>query len=97
MIVNRRTFIAKRGCLDAAAKMVVEELSKNDPPIPYRVYTANIAPFDSIAVEWEFEDLAAYEKAWTNWFARPETPEFMEKWNELTESGGKNEIWDLVV
>ena len=60
-----------------------------------RVYTPNIAPFDRLAVEWEYEDLAAYDKAWTEWQARSETAEFFEKWHQLTENGGTNEIWDL--
>jgi hypothetical protein len=82
--------------MEKVAKMALEESAKLDPPVTVRVYTASIAPFDQVVVDFEYEDLAAYEKAWADWFDKPETPDFMEKWNELTKSGGKNEIWDLV-
>ena len=39
--------------------------------------------------------LAVYEKFWADWLAKPETPAFLEKWNELIESGGSREIWEL--
>jgi hypothetical protein len=62
---------------------------------PVRVYTPSIGTFDQLAVEWEYEDLAQYEKGWAEWSARSTTAAFMEKWVGLTKGGGTNEIWDL--
>jgi hypothetical protein len=95
MIVNRRTFVVKNGCQDEVVAMVLAENTRLKWSIPSRVYTPNIAPFGLVVVEWEYEDLAAYEKHWADWFALPETPDFMEKWLSLTKTGGANEIWNL--
>ena len=60
-----------------------------------RIYTSNIGQFNVLAVELEYEDLAAYEKQGAVWRARPTTAGFMEKWLKLRKSGGSNEIWNL--
>ncbi len=62
---------------------------------PYRIYVPSIDTFDKVSIEVEFESLEEYEKGWAEWFARPETAAFVEKWSDLTESGGHNEIWTL--
>ena len=36
------------------------------------------------------------KKEWADWEATPEADAFMEKWVEITETGGTNEIWTLV-
>ncbi len=95
MIVNRRTFVAKRGCMEDLVAMMKAEQERLNIPSTFRVYTPRIAPFDFVAMELEFGSLEDYEKFWTDWEARPETVEFMEKFNKLTESGGTNEIWNL--
>jgi len=95
MIVNRRTIVAKPGDMEDLVAMMKAEWERLNVPITFRVYTPSIAPFDFVAAEWEFGSLEDYEKFWTDWFARPETAEFMEKWYKLTESGGTNEIWNL--
>jgi len=95
MIVNRRTFVVKRGCMQDLVAMVKAEQERLNVANAFRLYTPNIAPFDSVAAEWEFESLQEYDKFWADWRAGPETAEFMKKWYELTESGGVNEIWDL--
>jgi hypothetical protein len=96
MIVNRRTFRIKNGKAQKVAEMMKSENERLKWPVTHRIYTANIAPFNLVIGEWEFEDLAAYEKFWTDWFALPETEAFMKKWNALTRSGGTNEIWNLI-
>ena len=95
MIVNRRTFIVKRGCQQKIVDLIREATPKFPHPHPRRLYTPRIAPFDTIAIEIEFEDLEGYEKYWTEWGAWAETTGFMEKWFELTESGGSNEVWTM--
>jgi hypothetical protein len=96
MLVNRRTFITKRGRTEEAAKFLKEAMQLIDLPRPPRVYVCELGPFDTIAVEVEEgESLADYERRGGEWSART-TPEFWEKWFNLTENGGANEIWRLV-
>jgi hypothetical protein len=95
MIVHRSTFLVKQGAMDDLVAMMKEEAERISFPFTFRVYTPNIAPRHVLAAEWEFGSLDEYEKFWTDWSARPETAEFMEKWNQLTERGGTDEIWDL--
>ena len=71
--------------------------AQQEPPgLPTRIYVPEIAPFDMIALEIEFENLEEYEKGWAEWFAAPETAEFLEQWYDLTEIGGTNQVWTLV-
>ena len=96
MIVQRMTYVVKRGCMPEIVAMLkaLRESLDSDHHIR-RIYTPNIAPIDILAVEWEYESLEDYEKAWADWLDNPRRAEFMEKWWELTESGGTNELWDL--
>jgi hypothetical protein len=64
--------------------------------IASRIYISSIGPFDILAVELEGENLEEYEKGWAEYFASPEATQFLEKWYEVTETGGTNEIWRLV-
>jgi hypothetical protein len=96
MIVNRRTFIVKTGHMDqllALVKAAKEQFSTSAHA--WRTYAPQIGPFDVVAIEWEYESLEEYEKDWAEWGATPESAAFMDKWNQLTESGGSNEIWRL--
>lgn len=96
MIVNRRTFKIKHGKEWEVVELLKAENERLQWPITSRVYMSKIAPWGQLVVEWEFEDLAAYDKYWTDWEALPETKTFMKKWLKLTRPGGTNEIWDLV-
>ena len=95
MIVNRRTFSIKRPRMQETVDLLRAQRKESSHPHATRIYTSNIAPFDILAFEIEFESLAGYEKFWADFSARPETAEFMSKWYELTEGGGANEIWTL--
>jgi hypothetical protein len=96
MIVNRRTFIAKKGRMEEAIGSVKEAFDKFMPSsVSRRYYSSNIAPLDTFGVEIECESLAEYERIVAEYFARV-TPDIWAKWFELTEIGGTNEIWDLV-
>lgn len=94
MLINRRTFVVKRGCMHDVVALLKAERKQGHTT--YRIYTPHIAPFDVIIIDFEFENLAAYEKKWHEWFTSPESAEFMERWYELTENGGTNEIWNLI-
>jgi hypothetical protein len=94
MIVNRRTNIVKTGRLEEAAALAKAERERLDGQ--WRIYVSNIGPYDTIAHEFWFESLQEYETSWSEWFATPEADAFLEKWNDLIEPGGANEIWNLV-
>ena len=95
MLVNRRTFVTKPGCMEKVVALLVAERERPDV-LPYRIYASDIGPFDTVAIELEFETLEEYVKSWAKWGEGPESAAFMEKWYDLTESGGNNEIWTLV-
>ena len=93
MIVNRRTFVPKRGHLSEAVDLLRQEADKLGMGDVPRIYVPEIAPFDVIVTEMEFEDWEAYHKFWAEW-APGEA--FWTRWMALTENGGTNEVWRLV-
>jgi putative lipoic acid-binding regulatory protein len=66
MIVNRRTFNVKQGCEQELVALVLEEIVATSEDGSYtgttRVYRSSIGTFNQLAVEWEYEDLAEYER-----------------------------------
>lgn len=96
MLVNRRTWVVKRGCMQKAVALAVAAWEQFDQPHVRRFYVPDIAPFDTLVLEIEFEDLEDYQKFWAEWAARPETAEAQGKFDDVTETGGSNEIWTLV-
>ena len=94
MIVNRLTYTVKLGRMQELLDFVNADRKKHG--YNYRMYQSNIGTFDQVAFELEFEDLAAFDKFWSEWIALPETAAFMEKFNEMTLPGGTNEIWNLI-
>ena len=90
MIVQRAIFNVKKDCMQEFL-----ELHKKRG-YNYRLYQSRLGTFDQISFEWEWENMAAYEKTWADWFALPETPAFLEKVNALIAPGGTNEIWNLI-
>ena len=95
MIVNRRTFVIKRGRLGEAQALVMAEVERTGTSAGFRLYLPSLGEFDRIAMEWEYESLSEYERQWNEFFSSPESAPFLEKWVELTETGGTNEIWML--
>ncbi len=89
MYVNRRTFIVKRGCTDEAVAMLVEGSGDSDA----RIYRSHYGPFDTVAFEIEAASMAEMEAIWNEWSESPESETFMQRWHEITKSGGKSEIW----
>jgi hypothetical protein len=98
MIVDRRVVTMKRGHgEDAVAllKQVFDLWERKLGRVTYRIYTDKVAPFDSLAWEWECESLAEYDRLLTQFFALPELAPLMGEWSEATEAGGTHEIWNL--
>lgn len=96
MLVNRRTFNVKMGHMDEVVALIKAEIEQfTSYTRASRIYTPETGSFDVVAVEWEYENLEEYERLWAEWGATPEAAAFTEKWYDLTERGGTNEIWHL--
>lgn len=95
MIVNRRTFIVKKGCMDRAVEMLRQAGDKRSHSLPRRLYRPDIGPFDQLVLEIEHEDLADYERYWQAIRALSWFEDWMAEWLEITETGGRNEIWQV--
>jgi hypothetical protein len=93
MIVNRRTFVAKRGRLHEAVELLKQEADKLGMGDSSRMYVPEIAPFDLLAIEMEFEDWEGYHAFWAEWSPGDA---FWTQWYALTENGGTNEVWRVV-
>jgi hypothetical protein len=97
MIVERRTFVVKRGHMDQFLALVKEFREQySSRAHAFRMYTPEIGSSDVVALEWEYESLEEYERDWTEWVATPESAAIQERVYDLTETGGTIEIWRLV-
>ena len=97
MIVDRRTFLVKRGHEAEVVALIKTAIEGNTPYTKtYRIYMSDIGPHDMVVVEWEYEDLQEMRAAWATWEASPGIAQFWEQWYSLTERGGSGEIWKLV-
>ena len=92
MIVNRRTFVIKPGCMQEAINLFTT-LRGTDT---FRIYVPEVSRFDILSIEIECKDLAEYEKMWDEWFSKPESKQFNEKLYTVLANGSTNEIWELV-
>jgi hypothetical protein len=97
MIVVRWLQTIRRGRLEEATAVTNEMLQAfgGFAERPRRVYTSRVGTGNTSAVEIEFESLAEYESVLAEFFASPEAASFFERWNELAEGPGSNEIWNL--
>lgn len=100
MIINRRTFNVKPGCMEAAIKCLKDaetDFASNSKskPIHLKLTTAIFGPFDLLATEAEFEDQDQYKIYTDELFSHPVMERFFETWFTLIVSGGTNEIWEI--
>jgi hypothetical protein len=62
--------------------------------VPHRILVPSIGPFDVVVGELEFKDWAELHKFGASFYEK--LPESFEKeWNEATENGGSNEVWQI--
>jgi hypothetical protein len=94
MFAHRLTFRVKTGHMDEALEMIKGEIAKGGAPS--RVYQSYISPGNVIIQDLEFESLAELQAFWAEWFSKPETAEFVQKWDQLVESTVTNEVWQIV-
>ncbi len=77
MIIDRRVFYIKAGHLEEAVQLGLAESKRIGHP-HVRFYTARTGRFDTLALEHDFESLAAYEIFWNAWSASPEGQAILE-------------------
>ncbi len=95
MLVDRRTFYLKPEHANTAVQMMVAENHRLGVT-QVRFYLSMTGRFNTLVGEWEFENLAAYEKFWKEWGGSPEATVFLEKFRPLNETVGTHELWNLV-
>ena len=96
MIVERRVYKAKPFCEQATVDFVKECWTVFGFPNAHRLYRPISGPNNVIYHELEFKDWQEREQVWADFFALPQMPQWIEKWKELTESGGSIEFSTLV-
>lgn len=92
MIVNRRSFIVKKGCSEKVVELLREATKGATVPKVIRIYQWSVSPSDQVTWEAEFEDLEAYSNFSKGWVADPKRADLLEKFNDLTVPGGTSEI-----
>ena len=98
MIVNRRTFNVKPGCLEEIVQLIRDvgaEIGQKPAYSPIRVLTAVFGPFDVLVLETTHENMEQYQQYWIELGGEPAMVKFFEKWYTLIAGGGTNEIWDI--
>ncbi len=90
-IVNRRTFVAKRGHLDE----VIAILNAEKTDLVKRLYRSHYGAVNLAVMELEFASVAEMEERWEQWHQSEHAQSFTPRWREITESGGTNEVWIL--
>ena len=94
MIVQRLTFRVRGGQRMAAAELAIAERERVGGT--HRIYLSYLGRYDTIAMEFDFEDLAEMETFWSEWFATPESAAFLKQWNDLLQARRTNEVWTLI-
>lgn len=95
MIVNRRTFIVKKGCAGKVVELLRTVTKGYSQPRVFRIYEWYISPSDQVTWEAEFESLEEYSKFSAEWMSSPKRDEILNQFADLTVSGGTSEIWRL--
>ena len=95
MIVNRRTFIVKKGCATKVVDLLRTVTEGFSQPKVFRIYEWYISPSDQVTWEAEFESLEEYSKFSSEWTNSPKRDAILAKFDDLTVSGGSSEIWRL--
>jgi len=69
---------------------------ESSPLRAYRGYEARTGLTNTLALEYEFESLAAWEEFLPQLFALPANADKLRRWAELVPGGATVEIWDLL-
>ena len=95
MLVDRRILNVAHGKMDEALALLAEERTRLDLEQSARIYRPNVATFDQIIVEFEFDGWAEMEEFWNRWQTTG-AEAFFTKWVEVAVAGGQRELWETV-
>lgn len=95
MIVNRHTYCAKPGHMEALIEVLKAGGSYLDNMPTFRVYQAVFGESSRAVLELDFDDLTHYESFWAKWGAAPESAQVLERFHQHIEADQTNEIWRL--
>jgi hypothetical protein len=100
MLVDRRTFLVRKGSWDQALTLI-GELARDTHArlgVTARAYASFIGPFDTVAIEFEVPSLGERERLEQLYgeAAGPAFAAWFERWQEVTAPGGAGEIWQLI-
>jgi hypothetical protein len=96
MIVIRITHTVKPGSSRAVVALLKEHRDHQATQEQRaRIYTTNLGPSHTVIYEAEYETLAAWEKAVAEWPSHPLAATFWKQMNELLDSQGSWEVWNL--
>ena len=101
MIVNRRTFNVKPGCMEEVIELIVENIRQREKSRPAnvgqrRLLTAVFGPFDVLVMETENENMEQYQQYCADILKDPSMEAYFARWSQLIVGGGSNEIWEVV-
>lgn len=95
MIIERKTYRTKHFSEQAVAEFIRQVWNQIEFPHASRISRPIVGPYNVVYHEMEFESIAERQAFWAAFFARPEMPEWMDRWKELVETGGGTELWTL--
>ena len=95
MLVDRRILNVAGDMMDDALALLAEERVRLDWDRPVRIYKPNVAAFDQVVVEFEFDDWAEMEAFWSRWQTAG-AEAFFAKWADVALPGGRRELWETV-
>lgn len=94
MFVVRETFTAKPGMASKLA-LLFKDVMGSIPGHKFRVLTDHIGPFNTVVLETEMEDLAAFEKMMTEYSAGSNFRDKMKGYTDLYLTGSR-EVYKVV-
>ncbi len=96
MIINRRIYHNVPGKFRdmLALAKEIRALTKEHFDKDIRIVTPMFGPFATLALEFDYEDVADMEKFGEGWYPLLEERGLIVKWFELVQSG-TNELWHI--
>jgi excinuclease UvrABC nuclease subunit len=94
MYIVRETFTARPGKASALAKLLKQVMSQMTT-LKTRVLTDYIADFNTVVVEVESEDLAAFDRTMAEYATRTDIHELMKGYTDMYVTG-KREVYRVV-
>ena len=93
MYIVRETFTARPGQASALAKLLKQAMSQM--ALKTRVLTDYIAAFNTVVVEVETDDLAAFDRAMAEYATRSDVHDLMKGYTEMYVTG-RREVYRVM-